>query len=322
MMAHPLVMAGLGEVLWDIFPSGRVLGGAPANFAYMAAMLGDDGVIASRVGMDDLGRDACKEMQNHSVNTRYVQYDAQHKTGTAEVSIDSAGQPTFAIEESVSWDFMEWTPAWKELSVRADVVCFGSLAQRSAISAAAIDRFLRNMRTDALRIFDVNLRGDFYNIETLRRSLEYAHIVKANDNELLKLGYLLGFDSQDETTTARQLLRRFQLRLVCVTRGRYGSLLVSDSEFIEHKGFQVDVADTVGAGDAYTACMAHNFIRGKTLHDISERSNRFAAWVATQIGATPPLDRAILQEVCAGETPTIGFDASKRPRLGTALGGG
>jgi fructokinase len=320
-MAHPLVMTGLGEVLWDILPSGRVLGGAPANFAYMAAILGDEGVVASRIGIDDLGRDACTEMRNHGLNTQYVQHDALHKTGTTQVKIDSTGQPTFTIEETVSWDFLEWTPVWEELSARADVVCFGSLAQRSAISAATIGRFLRNMPGNALRIFDVNLRGDFYSSEVLRRSLDYAHIVKANDHELLKLGRLLGFDSEDETTTAKQLLREFQLRLICVTRGRYGSLLVSRSEFKEHKGFTVDVADTVGAGDAFTACMAHNFIRGQSLQEISERSNRFAAWVTTQVGATPQLDRAILQEVCVGQTSANGLDVSSRRRSGTALKG-
>src|SRR6266478_952107 len=130
-MIKPAIMIGLGEVLWDLLPSGKALGGAPANFAYMANVLGEQGIVASRVGQDELGREALAIMQELGLNTSYVQLDDQHQTGTAGVIIDAAGQPTFTIKESVSWDFLEWTVAWEELAARADVVCFGTLAQRS-----------------------------------------------------------------------------------------------------------------------------------------------------------------------------------------------
>src|SRR5437773_10479498 len=143
-MIKPALMIGLGEVLWDLLPSGKVLGGAPANFAYMASVLGDEGIVASRVGNDDLGREACRVMQELGLNTRYVQHDHLHETGTAKVTIDGAGQPNFTIQESVSWDYLDWSQGWKELSARADAICFGSLAQRSPTSAATIECFLRN----------------------------------------------------------------------------------------------------------------------------------------------------------------------------------
>lgn len=299
-MTSPALMIGLGEVLWDLLPSGKVLGGAPANFAYMTNLLGDQGVVASRVGDDYLGREACRVMQELGLSTAYVQCDRQHPTGTAGVFIDSAGQPTFTIKESVSWDFLEWTDSWEQLSARADVVCFGSLAQRSPTSSATIERFLQNTPKKALHIFDVNLRQSFYNTEVLRRSLQYTDIVKLNDQELLSVTSLLGFDTGDEETLARKLLSKFNLRLVCVTRGARGSLLVSEDKTAEHKGLSVTVADAVGAGDAFAACLAHHYVRGKSLEEISESANRFASWVATQVGATPTIHRSRLQTILGG----------------------
>ena len=299
-MTSPALMIGLGEVLWDLLPSGKVLGGAPANFAYMTNLLGDQGVVASRVGDDDLGREACRVMQELGLSTAYVQRDPQHPTGMAGVFIDSAGQPTFTIKESVSWDFLECTESWEQLSARADVVCFGSLAQRSPTSSATIERFLQNTPKKALHIFDVNLRQSFYSTELLRRSLQYTDIVKLNDQELLRVTSLLGFDTGDEETLARRLLSKFNLRLVCVTRGARGSLLVSEDRTAEHKGLSVEVADAVGAGDAFAACLAHHYVRGKSLEEISESANRFASWVATQVGATPTIHRSRLQSILGG----------------------
>lgn len=157
-MSSPARMIGLGEVLWDLLPSGKVLGGAPANFAYMAHVLGDQGIVASRVGGDDLGREACGIMQQLGLGTSYVQRDDEHETGTASIAIDPGGQPIFRIKEPAAWDFLEWTAAWEELSASADAVCFGSLAQRSPTSAKTIARFLANTTTKTLRICDVNLR--------------------------------------------------------------------------------------------------------------------------------------------------------------------
>ena len=290
-------MIGLGEVLWDLLPSGRVLGGAPANFAYMASVLGDQGIVASRVGDDDLGREACRVMQELGLSTAYLQHDERHPTGTAAVSIDAAGQPSFTIKNSVAWDFLEWSPQWEQLAATADVVCFGSLAQRSEMSAATFEQFLKKTPKNALRICDVNLRESFYSQGLLRRSFQYADIVKLNDQELLQVSYLFKLGVGTHETLAQRLLRLCDLRLVSITRGSRGSLLVTEEEAVEHKGLRVTVTDAVGAGDAFTACLAHHYLRGHSLQEISESANRFASWVATQRGATPPISTEKLQSI-------------------------
>jgi len=299
-MKKPALMIGLGEVLWDILPSGKVLGGAPANFAYMTNVLGDQGIVASRVGNDELGREACEVIQRLGLNTSYLQQDNEHPTGTAAVSIDAAGQPNFMIQEPVAWDFLQWTTDWEELSARADVICFGSLAQRSLSSADTIDRFLRNASAKTLRICDVNLRQSFYNEDVLRKSFQYADIVKLNDQELIQVSFLFHLGGGTAEVIARRLLQNCDLKLVCITRADRGSLLVSREQTVEHRGFQVKVADAVGAGDAFTACLAHHYVRGSPLQQISEAANRFASWVATQRGATPPIASSQLQEILNG----------------------
>jgi len=296
-MTEPAVMIGLGEVLWDLLPSGRVLGGAPANFAYMASVLGNRGIVASRVGEDDLGREACGVMQDLGLSTAYLQHDQQHPTGTATVSIDAAGQPSFTIKNSVAWDFLEWSPQWEQLAATADVVCFGSLAQRSEKSAATVEQFLKSTPKSALRICDVNLRESFYSQGLLRRSFQHADIVKLNDQELLQVSYLFKLGVGKHETLAQRLLRLCDLRLISITRGSRGSLLVTEGEAVEHKGLRVTVTDAVGAGDAFTACLAHHYLRGHSLQEISESANRFASWVATQRGAMPPISTEKLQSI-------------------------
>jgi fructokinase len=296
-MTEQALMIGLGEVLWDLLPSGKVLGGAPANFAYMASVLGDQGIVASRVGDDDLGHEARTAMEQLGLSTSYVQQDKLHATGTAKVIVDQAGQPNFTIKEPVAWDFLEWTTQWEELSTKADVVCFGSLAQRSDKSAFTIEHFLKNTPKNALRVCDVNLRESFYNQGVLRRSFEYADIVKLNDQELLQVSYLFKLGIGTHEGLAQRLLHLCNLRLVCITCGSRGSLLVTQDETVAHKGFRVTVADAVGAGDAFTACLAHHFLRRHSLQEISESANRFASWVATQTGATPSITMDQLRNV-------------------------
>jgi fructokinase len=304
-MAEPALVIGLGEVLWDMLPSGKVLGGAPANFAYMANVLGDKGIIASRVGTDSLGVEACTAIQDLGLDILYIQRDEAYDTGAAKVTIDSSGQPNFTIEQAVAWDYLQWSPEWEELSARADVICFGSLAQRSPVSAATIDRFLANTREDALRVFDANLRQSFYTRDALCQSFQNADIVKINDIELLQLSRLFNLGTGSNESLARTLLEDFDLKLVCLTRGARGSLLVSKNQAAEHPGFRVKVADAVGAGDAFTACLVHHYIRGYSLQEISDFANRFASWVATQTGATPPVSSGQLRQILA-TVPDIG----------------
>jgi fructokinase len=301
MSTGPL-MVGLGEVLWDLLPSRNVLGGAPANFAYMATVFGDRGVVASRIGNDELGQEAFHILNDAGVGTSYLQHDDRYGTGVTNVLLDSEGQPGFTIKEPVAWDFLQWTPDWEELSSRVDVVCYGSLAQRSQTSAQTIERFLRNTPEDALRICDANLREPFYNPHTLLRSFQFADILKLNEQELFQVSSLFGFGSSDAKEIAKRLLSEFDLELICVTKGARGSLLISDHKIIEHTGISVDVADAVGAGDAFAACVAHYYVQGRPLEEISEFANRIAAWVATQVGATPFVSDAQLVKIMSTDT--------------------
>jgi fructokinase len=293
----PALMVGLGEVLWDMLPSGKILGGAPANFAHMISALGDRGVIASRIGVDPLGEDAFTVIAKSGVDTQYIQRDQEYETGSAEVVIDESGQPVFTIKESVSWDNLEWTSSWEDLAKSADVICFGTLAQRSAVSAATVDRFLRSSRSDTIRIFDVNLRQSYYSTDVLKRSLQHANIVKLTDQELSRVTTMIGLEANGDELRAKRLLNEFDLNLVCITRGAYGSVLATKGKTVVHPGFAVRVVDAVGAGDAFTACLAHCLVRGLSLEEINEFANRLASWVVTQVGATPSVDRQQLQRI-------------------------
>jgi fructokinase len=282
------IVVGLGELLWDLLPAGRQLGGAPANFAYITSLLGDEGIPASRLGQDVLGEEAILRLRELALPTAFIQEDADHPTGTVQIEVDAAGQPRFEISESVAWDFLEWTPQWQGLAQQADAVCFGSLAQRSEHSRVTIRKFLlAAQQRNAVRIFDVNLRQSFFTAQVLAESMRLATLVKLNHEELPRLMRLFELDHQHEEDSARRLLSLHDLKLVCITRGNGGSLLVSAAECSEHPGFKVKVADTVGAGDAFTAALVHGYLRGTSLAQINENANRVGAWVASQSGATP-----------------------------------
>src|ERR1700726_2223710 len=186
------ITIGLGELLWDLFPEGKQLGGAPANFAYMTRLLGDEGIVASRVGGDALGRAAGRRLERLGLRTSHLQMDPEHPTGTVKVDVDPTGQPTFQIAEGVAWDFFEWTSEWRAPAQRADAVCFGSLAQRRPESRATIRAFLSSVRPGTTCVFDVNLRQSFYSAEVLSASAKLANIMKVNHEELSVVAKLLG----------------------------------------------------------------------------------------------------------------------------------
>jgi fructokinase len=295
-------VVGLGELLWDMFPSGKQLGGAPANFAYISSLLGDRGVVASRVGQDHLGGEAMARVAGLGLETSEIQTDPMHPTGTVEVTVDSTGQPGFEIKPSVAWDFLEWPAKWGTLAKECDAVCYGSLAQRAPQSRETIRAFLQAARTKsaaAVCVFDVNLRQRFHSAELLSGSAQYAHIMKLNHEELPVVTKLFGYQSPDEKSGARWLQRKFNLSLVCVTRGARGSLMMNEGEESEHPGFPVKVADTVGAGDAFTAALVHHFLRGASLKEMSEAANQLGSWVASQVGAMPVPDETRLEKLRA-----------------------
>ena len=292
-------VVGLGELLWDLLPGGKQLGGAPGNFAYIAGLLGDRGIVASRVGADPLGDEVRAKLVSLGVETSFLQVDSSRPTGTVNVQVDPKGQPTFEITEHVAWDYIEWSSSWESLAQRTDAIYFGTLGQRYPHSVATTMDFFTALRPEALKIFDANLRQSFFSPEVIAESVKVANIVKLNDSELPRVTRMLGLSYDEEKSSAERLRRAYNLKLVCVTRGEKGSLVVAEGAAHEHPGFRVSVADTVGAGDAFTAALVHHFLRGSSLPVMNEAANRMGAWVASHAGGTPPVDSALLDRVRA-----------------------
>lgn len=295
--AAPRIVVGLGEVLWDFLPAGRQLGGAPANFAYISTLFGNRGVVASRVGNDALGGEAMVQLRDRRLECGYIQRDVKHPTGVAEVRLNGQGQPSFEIVEGAAWDSLEWTPEWKVLAQRAHAVCFGPLAQRSVESRETIQNFLKHTDPDTLRVFDVNLRQNYYSAEILAASCGLADIVKTSDDEFPTVLESLRLPRKSVEFSARRMIETFDLKLVCITRGAGGSLLVANNCSHSHGGIPCKVVDGVGAGDAFTAGLVHEYLHGKKSREaeldeqflarMNERGNKMGAWVASQAGAMP-----------------------------------
>jgi fructokinase len=280
---------GLGEVLWDLLPGGRQLGGAPANFAYHAHALGAESLVVSRVGRDDLGRDLVEHLNALGLVTSGISVDPAAPTGTVSVTLDPTGQPTYTIHTDVAWDFLEAGPEVLRAAAGADAVCFGTLAQRHPVARDSIRRVLQATRTEALRIFDINLRQRFWSRDVIVESLALANVLKLNDEELPILMDLLGWPCEDDQGLMARLAQRFDLRAVALTRGARGSLLWTSDRSWNWPGSDLKVADTVGAGDSYTAALALGLLSGKSPEDILRIAHRVADFVCTQPGATPPM---------------------------------
>jgi len=300
MDAQAPTVVGLGELIWDLLPGGRELGGAPSNFAYFARLLGDRAVVASRVGDDALGREARERLGRAGVSAGHLQLDPEHPTGTVGVEVGEGGEPRFRVNENSAWDYLELTPDWEALAARADAVCFGTLGQRRPQARATILRFLELTRPAALRVFDANLRHSFFSPAMLGRSLELADVAKLNGEELAGAARMLGLRSGDEAGLCRELIGRFGLRLVVVTRGGAGSLLVTEAEAVEHPGRRVRVVDTIGCGDAFAATLTHCLLGGVPLAAAAEAADRAGAWVAARRGATPPPEPSTAAEILGG----------------------
>jgi fructokinase len=303
-LKEPHLILGLGELLWDVLPEGPRLGGAPANFTVMSGRLGNHAVLLSRIGRDDLGRRALDELGPLPADTGFVETDAEHETGRVTVFFEN-GQPHYTIHQPAAWDFLELTNEWLRLAERADAICFGSLAQRSMNSRQTIQTLAAQTPARCIRVFDVNLRAPFYSAEVIQESLELATVMKMNDAEVPQVLALLGLpsnndigepgDSRLEQLGAERLLNEFPtLQMVAITRGGSGSLLVTRDEWHAHPGRPVTVADTIGAGDAFTAALTHYLLRGADLATLNDAGNRWGGWVASQSGAMPPLAESVL----------------------------
>lgn len=301
------VIVGLGELLWDLLPTGERLGGAPANFTVMSARLGNRGVIASRLGGDTLGARARAVLGGFPVDISLLQIDSGHPTGSVGVEIRH-GEPHYIIHEPAAWDFLEWSPEWRSLASTADAVCFGTLAQRNAVSRATIREFLAATSPDCVRVYDVNLRPPFFNAKLIADSLALATIFKLNEAEVPLVVSMLGAPAPFPASEAgllesgRWLLEKYPLKLIAITMGADGSLLVTPDAFhrrkrIVRRSAAMQVADPVGAGDAFTAALVHSFLQGASLAEMNEAGNRWGGWVASQPGAMPYLDAATLTAI-------------------------
>ena len=304
-MNVPHLILGLGELLWDVLPEGPRLGGAPANFSVMAGQLGNHAALLSRIGRDDPGRTAEDRLDPLPVDASLLQVDPAHETGRVTVYFEG-GQPRYTIHHPAAWDFLELSDEWVRLAERADALCYGSLAQRCLESRQTIQTLVAQSSSACIRVFDVNLRAPFYSGEVIQESMKLATVVKMSDSEVPLVLGLLGLPANEGTAEevlrpgAEQLLGEFPaLGLVAITRGAQGSLLVTREEWHSHAGIQVKVADTIGAGDAFTAALTHYMLRGADLATLNEAGNRWGAWVASQVGAMPALPDEVRDGIAA-----------------------
>lgn len=287
-------IVGLGEVLWDLLPSGKVLGGAPLNFTFHCRQLGHPAVMVSRVGTDSLGDEIRAALRLRDLADDFVQSDPHHPTGTVTVQLGNDGQPSYTIHEGVAWDHLAWDERLASLANSARAVCFGTLVQRSPTSRATVRRLLDTAH-DALIVYDINLRQHFYDRDIIQQSLAQSDWLKLNDGELLVLRDLLGLVGTSESALVADLRRRTSVELVALTRGDRGCLVQTAAEEIEEPGIPVQVIDTIGAGDSFTAGLLVYHLEGRPLRDAVRFANRLAARVAASRGGTPHLVRTHIE---------------------------
>lgn len=281
-------LVGIGELLWDCFGDSRRPGGAPANVAFHARQLGTQAAVLSRVGRDALGDELAAHLSSCGLETTFIQRDANHPTGTVTVELSQKDHPQYVIHENVAWDHLAFDAPAAQLLGRATAICFGTLAQRSPASRAAI-RAAVNAAPDALRIYDVNIRPPWYSRDVIEWSLRAASVVKLNADEVAVLACELELPNNDADDLASHLHDRCNVDLVCLTRGGLGCVLYARGEKVTEKGRPREVVDTVGAGDAFTAGLAFALRQSWPLARVAQFANEVGGLVATRPGAMPPL---------------------------------
>ena len=284
-----LLVVGMGEALWDMLPEGRKLGGAPANFAYHVSQFGLDSRVVSAVGDDELGNEILANFAEKQLDCQIEK--VAYPTGTVQVTLDEKGIPCYEIKEGVAWDNIPYTPALENLAKQTHAVCFGSLAQRNAVSRETINRFIDQMPKDenVLKIFDINLRQHFYSKELIEASLKKSNVLKINDEELVVVGEMFGFADIDFQDKCWILLAKYNLKMLILTCGTEGSYVFTPGEVSFLETPQVQVADTVGAGDSFTGAFVAAILSGKTVRDAHRLAVDVSAFVCTQNGAMPEL---------------------------------
>lgn len=287
-------VVGLGEALWDVLPTERKLGGAPANFAYHVAHAGFDAIVVSAVGNDSLGDETLDSF--NSMHLNYIIPRVDYPTGNVQVAIDSKGIPTYDIKKHVAWDNIPFTFEIEEVAKKCIAVCFGSLAQREPISRGTINKFLDIVPDDCLKVFDINLRQHFYSKEIIESSLKKSNILKINDEELEILASMFGYEldlpknsqlKNFQTIVSQSIIRDYNLRMVVLTCGINGSYIITSSEVIFSPTPSVDVVDTVGAGDSFTGALVAALLSGDSLEIAHQKAVKTSAFVCTCAGAMP-----------------------------------
>ena len=282
------VIVGMGEALWDVLPDGKKIGGAPANFAYHVSQFGLDSCAVSAIGDDALGEELLENFDRKGVN--HLIEKVPYPTGTVQVEIDQAGIPQYEIKENVAWDNIPYTARLDSLASRTRAVCFGSLAQRNIVSRNTINRFIDAMpEKGALKVFDVNLRQGFYNKEILCNSMQKCNILKINDEELVAVSRMFGYPGIDLQDKCWILLGKYNLQMLILTCGINGSYVFTPGNVSFQPTPKVDVADTVGAGDSFTATFLACTLKGMPVAEAHRRAVEVSAYVCTQAGAMPTL---------------------------------
>ena len=283
------VVVGMGEALWDVLPEGKKIGGAPANFAYHVSQFGLTSCVVSAVGPDALGKEIQENLTSKGLN--HLIAEVPYPTGTVQVEIDQAGVPQYEIKENVAWDNIPYTAQLEALAKRTQAVCFGSLAQRNVVSRETINRFLDAMpqTEDSLVVFDVNLRQGFYNKEILCNSMKRCNILKINDEELVTVSRMFGYPGIDLQDKCWILLGKYNLKMLILTCGINGSYVFTPGNVSFQPTPKVDVADTVGAGDSFTAAFIASVLKGKSVAEAHSIAVRTSAFVCTKDGAMPVL---------------------------------
>lgn len=284
----------MGEALWDVLPEGKKIGGAPANFAYHVSQFGLPSCVVSAVGADPLGDEILANFRQKGLNFNLP--TVPYPTGTVQVEIDQAGIPNYEIKENVAWDNIPFTAELDNLASRTKAVCFGSLAQRNVVSRNTIQRFLDAMPDDpeALVVFDVNLRQGFYNKEILCNSMERCNVLKINDEELVTVSRMFGYPGIDLQDKCWILLGKYNLKMLILTCGINGSYVFTPGNVSFQPTPKVEVADTVGAGDSFTAAFISSILKGKDVREAHRLAVETSAFVCTQPGAMPVLPEEII----------------------------
>jgi fructokinase len=285
-------IVGLGEILWDVLPTGKVLGGAPANFAYIASQFGLDGYAVSAIGNDLLGKEILDSLAEKQLD--FLIENVDFPTGTVQVTVDKKGIPQYEICEGVAWDNIPFTQRSEELARTCDAVCFGSLAQRNAVSRNTILQFLELVPENTLKIFDINLRQHFYSKEIIENSLRKANILKINDEEVAIVTGLFGWSGSEEAI-CKKIMNDYSLKMVVETKGATGSYVLTPEETSYLDTPKVHVADTVGAGDSFTGSFVAALLNGESVRNAHKLAVEVSAYVCTQHGAMPQLPDAFVE---------------------------